>query len=252
MAFVEHGEIDAARGILEAQQARPRPGRVGAEAGAFGEEDARLDADEARMHHALLLARLRFGRVLGQEAQVHVGVETGVAGMYVTGPYMMPRFDKSLGADKYTVVPAPEGPKDSTVLAEGGAIYLLAGSENEKGQAAFANYYISPDAQTAGMKGTDAFTVQLPVNKTVHVTDARDDFRYLRRRLFRVDRDPNEFRAGAREFDDLRGGRPRVGCVRIGHRLNDDRLFTADRDATDVDGDGVAACDFTHRINPNI
>lgn len=105
--------------------------------------------------------------------------ETGVAGMYLTGPYMLPRFDKSLGADKYEVVPAPEGPKDAAVLAEGGAIYLMAGSENQKGQNAFADWYIGADAQKAGMEGTNGtFSVQLPVNKTVKVSDVRDDKRW--------------------------------------------------------------------------
>ncbi|WP_254408861.1 sugar ABC transporter substrate-binding protein [Streptomyces sp. AC495_CC817] len=104
--------------------------------------------------------------------------ESGVAGMYVTGPYMMPRFDKVLGADKYTVVPAPKGPKDSSVLAEGNTVYLMAGSENEKGQTAFADWYISPEAQKFGMEGTDAFAIQLPVNEKVDIADVRDDPRW--------------------------------------------------------------------------
>ncbi|PRB13079.1 sugar ABC transporter substrate-binding protein [Microbacterium sp. MYb62] len=104
--------------------------------------------------------------------------ESGVAGMYVTGPYMLPRFDGVLGADKYEVVPAPEGPKDSTVLAEGGTVYLMAGSDNEKGQTAFADYYISPDAQTYGMEGEEAFAIQLPVNEKVDIADVRDDPRW--------------------------------------------------------------------------
>ncbi|GAT74191.1 putative sugar binding protein [Microbacterium sp. HM58-2] len=104
--------------------------------------------------------------------------ESGVAGMYVTGPYMMPRFDKVLGADKYEVVPAPEGPKDGSVLAEGGTVYLMAGSENEKGQTAFADWYVSPEAQKFGMEGTDAFAIQLPVNEKVDISDVRDDPRW--------------------------------------------------------------------------
>jgi multiple sugar transport system substrate-binding protein len=104
--------------------------------------------------------------------------ETGVAGMYLTGPYMLPRFDKSLGADKYEVVTAPKGPKDSAVLAEGGSVYLMAGSDNVKGQTAFANFYISPEAQKSGMEGTDAFAIQLPVNEKVKVSDVRDDPRW--------------------------------------------------------------------------
>lgn len=104
--------------------------------------------------------------------------ESGIAGMYVTGPYMMPRFDKVLGADKYEVVPAPKGPKDSSVLAEGGTVYLMAGSENVKGQTAFADWYVSPESQKFGMEGTDAFAIQLPVNEKVKVSDVRDDARW--------------------------------------------------------------------------
>lgn len=104
--------------------------------------------------------------------------ESGVTGMYVTGPYMMPRFDKVLGADKYEVVPMPEGPKDDSVLAEGGTVYLMAGSENEKGQTAFADWYISPEAQKFGMEGTEAFAIQLPVNEKVDIAEVRDDARW--------------------------------------------------------------------------
>lgn len=104
--------------------------------------------------------------------------ESGKAGMYVVGPYLMPRFDKALGADKYEVVPVPAGPKDATVLAEGGTVYLMAGSRNEKGQSGFADYMISPEGQKLGMQGKNAFIVQLPVNKTVKVSEVRDDPRW--------------------------------------------------------------------------
>ncbi|MFF1822817.1 ABC transporter substrate-binding protein [Kribbella sp. NPDC058245] len=104
--------------------------------------------------------------------------ESGKAGMYVVGPYLMPRFDGSLGKDKYEVVPVPKGAKDSTVLAEGGSAYLMAGSANEAGQNAWASYIISPEAQKLGMEGEKAFNVQLPVNKTVDVTAVRKDPRW--------------------------------------------------------------------------
>ncbi|WP_405058828.1 sugar ABC transporter substrate-binding protein [Kribbella sp. NBC_01505] len=104
--------------------------------------------------------------------------ESGKAGMYVVGPYLMPRFDGTLGKDKYEVVPVPKGVKDSTVLAEGGSAYLMAGSKNESGQNAWASYIISPDAQKLGMAGEKAFNVQLPVNKTVDVTSVRKDPRW--------------------------------------------------------------------------
>ncbi|WP_285725503.1 sugar ABC transporter substrate-binding protein [Psychromicrobium xiongbiense] len=104
--------------------------------------------------------------------------ESGKAGMYVVGPYLLPRFDKTLGADKYEVVPMPKGAKDASVLAEGGSVYLMAGSRNEKGQDAFADYVISPEGQKVGMEGDGAFIIQLPVNKNVNVSDVRKDPRW--------------------------------------------------------------------------
>lgn len=104
--------------------------------------------------------------------------EAGKTGMYVVGPYLMPRFDSSLGKDKYEVVPMPKGPKDSTVLAEGGSVYLMAGSKNEAAQNAFAGYAISAEGQKIGMEGEKAFIVQLPVNKSVDITTVRPDPRW--------------------------------------------------------------------------
>jgi multiple sugar transport system substrate-binding protein len=104
--------------------------------------------------------------------------EAGKAGMYVVGPYMLPRFDESLGKDKYEVVPMPKGAKDATVLAEGGSVYLMAGSENRVGQDAFADFAISAQGQKIGMAGDTGFVVQLPVNKTVDISQVRPDPRW--------------------------------------------------------------------------
>jgi multiple sugar transport system substrate-binding protein len=104
--------------------------------------------------------------------------EAGKTGLYVVGPYLLPRFDAGLGKDKYEVVPVPKGPKDSTVLAEGGSVYLMAGSKNEAGQNAFASFMVSADGQKLGMAGEKAFNVQLPVNKTVDITTVRKDPRW--------------------------------------------------------------------------
>ncbi|MCX4862613.1 sugar ABC transporter substrate-binding protein [Streptomyces sp. NBC_00825] len=104
--------------------------------------------------------------------------EAGRTGMFVVGPYLLPRFDETLGKDKYEVVPMPKGPKDATVLAEGGSIYLMAGSENMAGQDAFADFAISVEGQKTGMAGETGFTVQLPVNKTVDISQVRPDPRW--------------------------------------------------------------------------
>ncbi|WP_406012174.1 sugar ABC transporter substrate-binding protein [Streptomyces sp. NBC_00984] len=104
--------------------------------------------------------------------------EAGRTGMFVVGPYLLPRFDETLGKDKYEVVPMPKGPKDATVLAEGGSVYLMAGSENMAGQDAFADFALSAEGQKTGMEGDIGFTVQLPVNKTVDISEVRPDPRW--------------------------------------------------------------------------
>ncbi|MFI6642659.1 extracellular solute-binding protein [Streptomyces sp. NPDC050504] len=104
--------------------------------------------------------------------------EAGRTGMFAVGPYLLPRFDEALGKDKYEVVPMPKGPKDATVLAEGGSVYLMAGSENRAGQDAFADFAVSAEGQKTGMKGETGFTVQLPVNKTVDISQVRPDPRW--------------------------------------------------------------------------
>ncbi|AZM51363.1 sugar-binding protein [Streptomyces sp. WAC 01529] len=104
--------------------------------------------------------------------------EAGKTGMFAVGPYLLPRFDDVLGKDKYEVVPMPKGPKDATVLAEGGTVYLMAGSENRAAQDAFADFAVSPEGQRTGMRGETGFTVQLPVNKTVDISEVRPDPRW--------------------------------------------------------------------------
>lgn len=104
--------------------------------------------------------------------------EAGKTGMYVVGPYLLPRYDKSLGKDKYEVVPMPKGAKNADVLAEGGAIYLMAGSRNNAAQDAFAAFATSAEGQKVGMEGDTAYIVQLPVNKSVDISQVRPDPRW--------------------------------------------------------------------------
>lgn len=120
------------------------------------------------------------GAVTMETVQAHPAFETGKGGIYLTGPYNMARFDKSLGKDKYEVVPLPAGPGGKpTALAEGENIYLMAGSGNEKGQRKFAEFAISAEGQTLGMAGdTDGNIVRLPVNTTVRIGDVRRDTRW--------------------------------------------------------------------------
>lgn len=120
------------------------------------------------------------GAVTMETTQAHPVFETGQAGIYLTGPYMMARFDENLGQDKYEVVPLPAGPGGTaTALAEGENVYLMAGSPNQAGQERFAEFAISAEGQTIGMAGDTAGNiVRLPVNATVALNQVRTDQRW--------------------------------------------------------------------------
>ncbi|MFD0560145.1 carbohydrate ABC transporter substrate-binding protein (CUT1 family) [Stackebrandtia endophytica] len=115
-----------------------------------------------------------------ETSQAHPLFESGVAGIYLTGPYMMARFDENLGADKYEIVPLPAGPGgQASVLAEGENVYLMAGSANEAGQQKFAEFAVSVEGQTIGMAGdSDGNIVRLPVNSQVAISEVRQDERW--------------------------------------------------------------------------
>lgn len=94
--------------------------------------------------------------------------QTGVAGMYLTGPYAYATTDATPVKGKYTAVAPPAGPKGSGSLAEGTTIYAMAGSKRSDDFAKFASYMVSPQAQTTGMTGVPTATiVRLPINTTV-------------------------------------------------------------------------------------
>jgi multiple sugar transport system substrate-binding protein len=120
------------------------------------------------------------GAVTMETTKAHSVFESGQAGIYFTGPYNMARFDKSLGKDRYEVVPAPPGPGGESVsLAEGENIYLMAGSTNEGGQEGFAEFAISTEGQMIGMAGgSDGGMVRLPVNSTIDLASVRTDERW--------------------------------------------------------------------------
>lgn len=105
--------------------------------------------------------------------------EAGKAGIYLTGPYVMGRFDKSLGKDKFEIVAPPPGPKGEGSLAEGENVYLMAGSQNEEGQKKFAEFSASVEGQEIGMDADRAGpVVRLPVNSKVVMTNTRKDARW--------------------------------------------------------------------------
>jgi multiple sugar transport system substrate-binding protein len=120
------------------------------------------------------------GAVNLETVPAHPMFETGVGGIYFTGPYNMARFDKNLGKDKYEVVALPAGPGGKSVsLAEGENVYLMAGSKNTAGQEKFAEFAISVEGQTIGMAGdSEGNIVRLPVNSQLKLSEVRKDTRW--------------------------------------------------------------------------
>lgn len=98
--------------------------------------------------------------------------QTGVAGMYLTGPYAYATTDATAVKGKYAVVAPPAGPKGVGALAEGTTLYAMAGSQRSADFATLASYMVSPEAQTTGMTGVPTATiVRLPINTTVDAAE---------------------------------------------------------------------------------
>jgi multiple sugar transport system substrate-binding protein len=93
--------------------------------------------------------------------------QTGVAGMYLTGPYAFATMDASAVKGKYIVIAPPVGPATSETLAEGTDAYLMAGAKTDEAKK-LLSFMISPQAQILGMTAVPTATVvRLPINKNV-------------------------------------------------------------------------------------
>jgi multiple sugar transport system substrate-binding protein len=113
--------------------------------------------------------------------RAHDTFEKGLGGMYLTGPYMLPRFVKAMGSDKIEIFPLPTGPSGMkpAALAEGENVYLTMGSPNRAGQRKFAEFATSREGQIIGMDGDSAGPiVRLPVNREVDMGAVRRDPRW--------------------------------------------------------------------------
>ena len=100
--------------------------------------------------------------------------ETGVTGMYLTGPYAFATFDATSLKGKYVVVAPPLGPTAAT-LAEGTDMYLMAGAKTDEAEK-LLSFMISAKAQNLGMTAVPTATVvRLPVNKTVSAASAHEN-----------------------------------------------------------------------------
>jgi multiple sugar transport system substrate-binding protein len=104
--------------------------------------------------------------------------ETGVAGMYLTGPYAYATMDATSVKGKYIVVAPPAGPGSAQTLAEGTDAYMMADSKSNEAKQ-LLSFMITPQSQTMGMSAVPTATiVRLPINKnvdaaTVHKGDPR-------------------------------------------------------------------------------
>lgn len=112
--------------------------------------------------------------------RAHDTFEKGLGGMYLTGPYMLPRFVKAMGSEKIEIFPVPNGPSGGpAALAEGENVYLTMGSPNRAGQRRFAEFATSIEGQLIGMDGDGAGPiVRLPINNDVDLGAVRQDPRW--------------------------------------------------------------------------
>jgi multiple sugar transport system substrate-binding protein len=107
--------------------------------------------------------------VLGDDTTAtNKAFQTGVAGMYLTGPYAYATMDATSVKGKYIVIAPPTGPSGApATLAEGTDIYTMADSKSDEATK-LEEFMVTPAAQQLGMIGVKTATVvRLSVNKTV-------------------------------------------------------------------------------------
>jgi multiple sugar transport system substrate-binding protein len=107
--------------------------------------------------------------VLGDDTTAtNKAFQTGVAGLYLTGPYAYATMDATSVKGKYIVIPPPTGPSgQEATLAEGTDIYTMADAKTDEATK-LEEFMVTPAAQKLGMIGVKTATVvRLSVNKTV-------------------------------------------------------------------------------------
>jgi multiple sugar transport system substrate-binding protein len=103
---------------------------------------------------------------------------SGQAGIYLTGPWNMPVFDKEPGQDKFEVVVPPPGPATGDVLAEGDLAFIVKSSLNKAAAQSFVEFLISPEGQVLAMNPSGVPLVRLPVNAKVNFASINKDPRW--------------------------------------------------------------------------
>ena len=179
--------------------------------GAIGADERRLH--DRLVHHRARVHRFRQGRVLVHQPREQVLIE---ASPIHADPHRLAVIERDL--DDFGELPV--------------ALVLEADISGI-------------DAVFGERRGARRMLLEQGVAVIVEVADERRldpepieplfDVRHGGGRLGAVDRDPDKFRARARQRGHLRGRGLDIGRVGIGHRLHDDRRIAADRDAADPD-----------------
>ncbi|WP_370373648.1 sugar ABC transporter substrate-binding protein [Catenulispora sp. GP43] len=151
--------------------------------------------------------------------------QTGVAGMYLTGPYAYATMDATAVKGKYIVVAPPSGPDGTAgTLAEGTDIFTMADSKQDE-VTKLEEFMVTPDAQKLGMTAIPSATVvRLPVNKTVdpaavHGNDPRWQLAqqvYSTSGHYEYDNAPNWTQLRQKMSDDLNKLLSSCGSVQTG------------------------------------
>ena len=102
----------------------------------------------------------------------------GKTGHTLTGPYAFSGFDEAPGADVYTVVPAPVGPKDGAVLAEGENIYISVDTENTDAVQKVVEWFMSEEGQKTCMTNSVQPVVRVPVRSDLDAAEVYGDERW--------------------------------------------------------------------------
>lgn len=108
-------------------------------------------------------------------ADSHPYFQSGQAGLYHTGPYMISGFDDEPGRDVYEVIKPVQGPAGSDTLAEGEQLYITTSTDRYDDALAFGEWLASPEGQEAGMNPGGYAVVRLPINENVDPGEVYDD-----------------------------------------------------------------------------
>lgn len=109
------------------------------------------------------------GAINATTADANPSFRSGQTGMYSSGPYHIPLFDKEPGKGAIEVIPPPSGPAGRTSMAEGTTVFLMKSSKKKEAALKFIEFIISPEGQELGMAqgGNNMPVVRLPINKRV-------------------------------------------------------------------------------------